>query len=82
MTDYDYLRERLSALRSFNVLPRAGGWDDQDADWARDVFEYLRIERRLRWERDQANANGGDVLAALLKAEDGETPTGNLFAGL
>lgn len=69
------MRETISALRAFNVLPDAGGWNDQDADWTDDVFTYLALERRIKWEREHAKE-----IEALMTGGDGLVA--NLFGGL
>lgn len=48
----DYLKLVIQVLRlsNFTYWPRAGGLDNQDSSLIRDVFTWLMLERRLKWE--------------------------------
>lgn len=49
---FKYLTLVIQVLRlsHFTYWPRAGGLDDQDSALIRDVFTWLKLERRLKWE--------------------------------
>lgn len=42
---------QIFVLSNFQVMPNAGGWDDQDADWTQDMMTFLTI-RAQEYARD------------------------------
>lgn len=43
----------LLEASNFQVWPRTGGLDEQDANLIQDVMTWFRLQRRLRWEYEQ-----------------------------
>lgn len=77
--DYDSAMENgdILVLSQFHILPRAGGWDDQDEKVAEDLLTYLR---GLAWARSLKGADNertqdldleGDKTPAGFAAKDG-----------
>ena len=50
--DAEYVKQtgQIFILSNFNVMPNAGGWDDQDALWCDDMITYLKGYKRAEWE--------------------------------
>lgn len=49
----DYLKERFSWLYGYKILPRAGGLDDQDASFTRDLHKLFLVKRYQYWRITQ-----------------------------
>ncbi|MBK8035296.1 MAG: hypothetical protein IPK17_38490 [Chloroflexi bacterium] len=56
--DEDYVFDRGNLFVHYRILPKAGGWDDQDSAWTDDLKLWLTLRARLLWERRRQS---GDV---------------------
>ena len=56
----DYVTESFETwyLTEYRVMPRAGGWDDQDYYWRQDMRQMLRIMSANRYTIEQGRALG------------------------
>ena len=51
--DVEDVFEVCNALLAFRVLPAAGGWFDQPAEWVDDIKTFFAVRNRKLWERDE-----------------------------
>lgn len=56
--DENYLWETATMFvnSDYKVMPQAGGWDDQFADWRDDITTWSALYRRIRWEKRQQDS--------------------------
>lgn len=52
-----YLKERFSAYYTKGILPKAGGLDDQDASFIRDLHRAFLIKRYQFWKITQGGGS-------------------------
>ena len=68
--------DQYHALKAFNSLPDAGGWQDQDADWTDDLLLLDALEAwvRKQHEDDEPLPKGKrrNPLDALVNGDDDE----------
>ncbi len=51
-----YLKDRFSAYYTKGILPRAGGLDDQDASFIRDLHRLFLLKRFQYWKLTQGGS--------------------------
>jgi len=52
---YDYVQRAAWWLETYNILPEAGGWTDQDELLLDDIMTFLDVRNRLEWEVDHGS---------------------------
>lgn len=45
---FSYLRQMVPLVQRYKILPRGGGWDDQDPAFVTDMSTYNRLEYVLQ----------------------------------
>lgn len=64
-----YVRRAVFFLRQFNTWPESGGWMDQDGYLLDDIHEYVKIERRVKWEVKHGVTHMEEIPADAPKAK-------------
>lgn len=61
--DEDALEDSIWWLKTFHMLPFAGGWMNQPSAWVDSVKTRMLLEARLRWENAPDNQTDYDMPA-------------------